>query len=89
MANNRMYLVFWPTNTAVFVGKRMGFGWYGAPEDLAQRVERLFDHAKDNTLGDNGDQWGVVLETDVGFRGVRETDERLLEINYRRDVETD
>lgn len=31
MANNRMILVYRPTGQAVYLGKRLGDGWYDVP----------------------------------------------------------
>jgi hypothetical protein len=47
MANNRMFLVYRPTGDAVFLGKRMGFGWYGAPQDLEIRLSALFARSEE------------------------------------------
>lgn len=44
MANNRMYLLHRMTGRAVYLGKRMGGGWYDVPQDLAERVVQLFDY---------------------------------------------
>ena len=42
MANNRMWLLHRPTGKAVFLGKRMGWGWYGTPAGLTSKIEALF-----------------------------------------------
>lgn len=38
-----MLLCHRPTGYAVFLGKRMGWGWYGVPDNLAETVADLFD----------------------------------------------
>src|SRR6185369_11071979 len=43
MANNRMFLVYKPTGDAVYLGKRMGDGWYDVPETLGNALQALFD----------------------------------------------
>ena len=43
MANNRMYLVYRPTGDCVYLGKRMGWGWYDTPDDVADRIRKLFE----------------------------------------------
>lgn len=49
MANNRMYLRHVPTGAAVYLGKRMGGGWYNEPEQSA--LSQLFEYAADNGIG--------------------------------------
>lgn len=43
MANNRLWLVHRPTGKSVFLGKRMAWGWYGAPEDIGAQLKALYD----------------------------------------------
>lgn len=59
-----MFLVYRPTGDAVYLGKRMGFGWYGTPEDLADRVVKLFEKAeKAAGEGDfSQDDFAIALE---------------------------
>ncbi len=59
MANNRMYLVFRPTGEKVFLGKRLAHGWYGVPEDLAHRLEEMFERVQ---MEDAESQDDFVLE---------------------------
>ena len=64
MAHNRMFLVYRPTGDAVYLGKRMGWGWYGTPEDVAERIAGLFEKAK-QAAGEGGfsqDDFAVALE---------------------------
>lgn len=60
MANNRMYLVFMPTKDAVYLGKRMGWGWYGSPPDLSSHMQELYDIAEQTDA--NQDDFKVVFE---------------------------
>jgi hypothetical protein len=60
MANNRMYLVYKPTGRAVFLGKRMGQEWYGAPENLGALVETLFDLSAEEDVW--SDSYELVFE---------------------------
>ena len=43
MANNRLWLVHRPSGRRVFLGKRMAWGWYGAPEDTGARLNAMFE----------------------------------------------
>ena len=65
MANNRMFLVYRPTGDAVYLGKRMGWGWYGTPEDVAERIAELFERAeKAAGEGDfSQDDFAIALES--------------------------
>lgn len=63
MANNRMYLVYRPTGDAVFLGKRMGWGWYNTPDDLAERVVNLFKKIEECVPdGCSQDDFAIALE---------------------------
>jgi hypothetical protein len=63
MANNRMFLVYRPTGDVVYLGKRMGYGWYGTPEDVAQRIAALFEKAENAAGGDiSQDDFAIALE---------------------------
>lgn len=61
MANNRMYLVHKPTGRAVFLGKRMAWGWYSVPDDIKERLEALFEAVEDDA-GSSQDDFAVALE---------------------------
>lgn len=61
MANNRMFLVYRPTGYAVPLGKRMGFGWYDAPEDLSEMMMDLFKHAEDAAIELDASQDDFVI----------------------------
>jgi len=64
MANNRMFLVYRPTGDAVYLGKRMGWGWYGTPDDVAHHIAELFEKAeKDAGESDfSQDDFAIALE---------------------------
>jgi hypothetical protein len=55
MANNRMYLVFKPTGDKVYLGKRMGYGWYNVPDDIQQQLTNLFEVAENSYSGSQDD----------------------------------
>lgn len=62
MANNRMYLLHRPTGKAVYLGKRMGYGWYGTPENVAERIEALFSIVEDGEYEGSQDDFCIALE---------------------------
>ena len=65
MANERMYLCYRPTGDAVFLGKRMAVGWYSPPDDLPQRLGKLYDKAEEAYFkGSAQDDFAVVFEGD-------------------------
>ena len=65
MANNRMYLVHVPTGLAVFLGKRMGYGWYTTKEErIGPLVQKLFD-VLDQEHVERQDDFAVAME-DIG-----------------------
>lgn len=66
MANNRMWFVYRPTGEAVFLGKRMGHGWYGTPDDLADRVTALFARVLEADQSYSQDDFAVALELGEG-----------------------
>jgi hypothetical protein len=43
MANNRMFLTHRPTGLSVYLGKRMGKGWYDIPDDVKELIDLLFE----------------------------------------------
>ena len=63
MANNRMYIVFKPTGDKVYLGKRMGWGWYDVPKNLPEKLEQLFQVAE-TCLEDNfhQDDFAIGME---------------------------
>jgi hypothetical protein len=50
MANNRMWLVHRPSGERLYLGKRMGHGWYRHPVaidgDLNEKIATFFDKAE-------------------------------------------
>ena len=62
MANNRMYLMHRPSRKAVYLGKRMGFGWYSVPDDVKERIEALFEMSEKCSDQDNQDDFCVAME---------------------------
>jgi hypothetical protein len=64
MANNKMFLVYRPTGDAVYLGKRLAWGWYGTPKDLAEQVLNLFEKAE-KVAGEGDfsqDDFAIALE---------------------------
>jgi len=53
MANNRMFLIHKPSKLGIMLGKRMGWGWYGAPD--AFELRRFYDYLADNIEGSQDD----------------------------------
>lgn len=60
MANNRMYLLHSPSRNAVYLGKRMGWGWYSVPENIKDRIELLFKMVEDQ--GESQDDFCIAME---------------------------
>ena len=60
MANNRMFLLHRPTGRAVYLGKRMAWGWYDAPEDLGDRLQTLYDEIEE--ANENQDDFCIAME---------------------------
>ena len=69
-----MFLVHRPTGLAIYLGKRMGWGWYGAPEDTGSELNRFYEYLE-RECGDGQDNFVLVNELD----GVRwkYTDEKV------------
>jgi len=86
MANSRMYLVHRPSRVAVYLGKRMGWGWYDTPPDLAAKIDRLFDRAESEcTSSADGDDFCIVFEAHpqrlpelLAYRSVKDAGDGLL-----------
>lgn len=62
MANNRLWLVYRPTGKAVFLGKRMGYGWYHVPQDVKARIEALFAHVEECYPDNSQDDFMLAME---------------------------
>jgi len=59
MANNRMFLIHKPSKLGIMLGKRLGWGWYGAPDK--SEVERFYKYLSDNPESYDGSQDDFVL----------------------------
>ena len=64
MANNRMFLVHLPTGLAVFLGKRMGHGWYTT--DRCTSAQILFDVLESQYFYAGQDDFAIALEDAIG-----------------------
>ena len=62
MANNRMYLMHRPSRKAVYLGKRMGWGWYNVPDDVKERIKRLFKMVENQEADGDQDDFCIALE---------------------------
>ena len=62
MANERMYLLHTPSGYHVCIGKRMGWGWYGAPS--SELVQELFDMVDSQEAAGDQDAFEIALESD-------------------------
>ena len=71
MANNRMFLVHIPSGLAIFLGKRMGHGWYTTTDGItvggAVCIHKLF-HAVENETDyyNQQDDFAIALEDASG-----------------------
>lgn len=84
MANNRLFLVHRPTGESVYLGKRMGYGWYGAYSDLGSRLNEFFSRCAEKGyaaalqkpwLGAADDQDDFVLAIEDASGSPNATDE--------------
>ena len=62
MANNRMFLVHRSTGYGVFLGKHMGYGWYGVPGDVRDRIVDLFQKIEDEFQNEGQDDFLLAME---------------------------
>lgn len=63
MANNRLWLVHRPSGAAVFLGKRMAFGWYqNMGETIEGRLDAFFSEACDVSDLKSQDDFILVME---------------------------
>lgn len=63
MADSRMFLVYRPTGDAVYLGKRMAWGWYGVPDDVAERINELFAKAEQAACDFSQDDFAIAMES--------------------------
>ena len=67
MANNRLWLIHRPSGASVYLGKRMGLGWYqDKPEQLAEKLEEFFKEAEGGSDGHTQDDFILGLEDASG-----------------------
>ncbi len=59
MANNRLWLVHRPSKTRLCLGKRMGTGWYAAPDP--KRLEAFYDWIESEHFG-TMDDFKLLIE---------------------------
>ena len=64
-----MFLVHVPSGLGVHLGKRMAYGWYGAADDLAARLQRFYD-----MLSVRADLQGVWNEQDAFALAMEDAD---------------
>jgi hypothetical protein len=72
-----MYLVYKPSGDSVYLGKRMAWGWYGTPSDVAAQIANLFDRAQDAALDLDASQDDFAL-------AMEDSDDAEFAIQYRR-----
>jgi hypothetical protein len=58
MANNRMWLIHRPSQLGTLLGKRMGWGWYQAPNQ--KRMEKFFAYLSSHY--DDQDDFILAME---------------------------
>lgn len=62
MANNRMFLTHRPSGLAVYLGKRMGDGWYygDGKANLREEICKFFDRVE--ATGVNQEDMAIAME---------------------------
>ena len=60
MAKNIMYFIHIPSGLRVYIGKRMGVGWYNVPDNLGERIKALFDRLDGEYYSQ--DDFAIALE---------------------------
>ena len=70
MANERMYLLHEPSGYGVYMGKRMGWGWYDVPAILPHLIQHLHEIVELEAVGDEQDAYIVVLDGDRRLKTV-------------------
>lgn len=51
-----------PSNTAVYLGKHMGWGWGGVPDDIKEQIEDLFEKVQYQEAEGNQEDFCVALD---------------------------
>lgn len=64
MANERMYLLHTDSGYYVPLGKRMGWGWYGLPDDAHRRIKKLYSMVESQEAEGDQDAFVVAFEND-------------------------
>lgn len=62
MANNRMFLVHNTEKIGVYLGKRMGYGWYGTPDDVNERILALYEYLTQECVVSDQDNFSIWTE---------------------------
>jgi hypothetical protein len=62
-----MFLVHTPTGLGVFLGKRMGYGWYTSDtHDTRPALDALYDKLQEMGYPEGQDQFSLVMEDESG-----------------------
>ena len=64
MANELMFLLHVPSGHYVYLAKRMGWGWYGTPDDVRDEIESLFDLVERQIAEGGQDEFAIAFEGD-------------------------
>ena len=64
MANERMYLLHEPSGYFVYLGKRMGWGWYDAPAYLRDNITKLYELIEYQIAEGNQDAFIICFDND-------------------------
>lgn len=84
MAKDRLYIVDRESKMGVYVGKLQFFNeWFGAPVDLSQRLEALYDFATEEISGDK--PFVLVYESDPHWIACENTENGLTPFVYKED----
>ena len=61
MADNRMWLIHVPSKVGIKLGKRIGWGWYGAPKE--SELQRFYTYLMEDQVEDQ-DNFELFMESD-------------------------
>jgi len=70
MANERMFLLHVPSGYSVYLGKRMGWGWYDADESTGPRIQRLFEMVETQQAEGEQDAFAIAFENDIDWQKI-------------------
>jgi len=76
MANERLFLKHAPSGYSVYLGKRMGWGYYDAKPDIHLAIQRLFDMVESQEADGDQDEFVAALDDEVDY-------EKLVEPSYK------